>query len=238
MGERIPLDEAVRADTVVEPELPPKAAPTARMAVLCREIAAAVAADPRPLVVAGDCVAAIGVLAGLRRKGIDPRLVWLDAHGDFHTWETTSSGFVGGMPLAMLTGRGEQTVVDGAGLEPPADERVVLVGARQLDPGEDGAVAASGIRRVPVRDVWVPAGPFMVHLDVDVVDPGDMPAVSYPVPGGPSLAEVAAALESLAGGGPAAFSLSSWSPGLPGAPESAAAALGLAAAFEAGAQAP
>ena len=149
MGERVMLGPGVGADVTVEPELS-SSSPQERMGVLCRELAAAVAAEPAPVVVAGDCVAVIGVLAGLQRMGIDPTVIWFDAHGDFHTWETTASGFIGGMPLAMITGRGEQTVVAAAGLRPLSDESVVLVDGRDLDPGEAEALAASGVERVPV----------------------------------------------------------------------------------------
>ena len=60
----------------------------------------------RPVALGGDCCQPIAVMAGLARAGIQPLLLWLDAHGDFNTHDTTISGFVGGMPLAMLTGRG------------------------------------------------------------------------------------------------------------------------------------
>ena len=213
----------------------PDGSPQHRMAVLCRHLAEQVAVETDPVVFAGDCVSAIGVLAGLQRAGLDPTLVWFDAHGDFHTWETTRSGFLGGMPLAMIVGRGEQTVVDGAGLTPLDERRVALVGARDLDPGEDEAVAASSMAVLSVADVaaWEPpAGPVHVHVDLDVVDPREMPAHNYPAPGGPSLAEVRAALVHLAATGRiAAVSFSTWNPALPGADRAAAAGAELAAIF-------
>lgn len=209
-----------------------------RMAVLYRHLAHEVAAADRPVVYAGDCVAAIGVLTGLRAKGIEPTLYWFDAHGDFNTWETTPSGFLGGMPLAMLTGRGEQTIVEGAGLEPVDDEHVVLVDARDLDAGEDEAVEASGLAVRSVDDVArdQPAGgPIAVHVDVDVVDPGDLPAINYPAPGGPSLEGVGAAVERLAGTGRVvAVSISAWNPALPGADRAAEATRRIVAPFLAG----
>jgi arginase len=213
----------------------PDGSPQHRMAVLYRHLAEQVAVETDPVVFAGDCVSAIGVLAGLQRAGLDPTLVWFDAHGDFHTWETTRSGFLGGMPLAMIVGRGEQTVVDGAGLTPLDERRVALVGARDLDPGEDEAVAASSMAVLSVADVaaWEPpAGPVHVHVDLDVVDPREMPAHNYPAPGGPSLAEVRAALVHLAATGRiAAVSFSTWNPALPGADRAAAAGAELAAIF-------
>lgn len=218
----------------VSPHLP-DAAPQERMSVLYRDLARRVASADMPAVIAGDCIAAIGILAGLQRRGLDPTLLWFDAHGDFHTWETTASGFLGGMPLAMLTGRGEQTIVTGAGLDPIPDEQVVLIGARDLDPGEDAAVAASGMLTVGVEDLSLLdlPGPLYVHVDVDVIDPVDLPAVDYPAPGGPSLDAVRDAMEDLASTGRVvAFSISSWNPDLPEADRAAAASLSLAALFE------
>jgi arginase len=198
-----------------------------RMGVLYRALAENVAGADHPVVYAGDCVAVIGVLAGLQQRKVHPTLYWFDAHGDFNTWDTTPSGFLGGMPLAMLTGRGEQVIVDGVGLVPIADERVVLVDARDLDPGEDEAVAASGMRVRSVDDVAheEPSDrPIYVHVDVDVVDPVDLPAINYPAPGGPSLQAVHDAVHRLAGTGRvAAASVSSWNPRLPGADLAAAA---------------
>jgi arginase len=162
-------------------------------------------------------------------------LIWFDAHGDFNTAETSPSGFFGGMPLAMLTGRGEQTIVDGAGLTPLPDERVILVDGRDLDPGEDEAIAASGITVTSVDQLahsLPPGGPLYVHVDGDVVNPGEMPAMNYPAAGGPSLEAVRMAMIHLATTGRVlAFSISSWNPELPGAHIAAAATLQLAAPF-------
>src|SRR5512136_997268 len=78
----------------------------------------------RPVSLAGDCCTPLGVLAGLQQAGLVPVLLWLDAHGDFNTWETTPSGFLGGMPLAMLVGRGDQTMAQAVGLRPLPESRV------------------------------------------------------------------------------------------------------------------
>jgi len=225
--------------TVVTPDLPgdlaydtghaagPGSIAQQRMALLYEHVAVAVSERATSVVYAGDCLAAIGVLAGLQRGGIDPTLYWFDAHGDFHTWDTTSSQFLGGMPLAMLTGRGEQTIVERVGLTPIAGERVVLVDARDLDPLEDVAVEQSGMATTTVRDVAKGspvAGPIYVHIDVDVVDPKDLPAINYPAPHGPSLEDVRDAVGQLASTGRVvAASVSSWNPALPGADEAAAA---------------
>ena len=217
----------------LEPVLPDDT-PTRRLTVLYRRLADLVGRTTEPVVYAGDCLSIIGVAGGLQQRGTYPTVVFFDAHGDFHTWDTTPSGFLGGMPLAMLTGRGEQTIVDGAGLRPVNDDRVWLVNGRDLDPGEDGAVAASGIHHVSVAAVAAdpPPGDLYVHIDVDVVDPVDMPAVNYPSPDGPSLAEIAAAVASLhATGRVIALSLSSWNPALSGADTAATATRRIAAPF-------
>ena len=235
MGEPMPFRAQVPDAEELVVDLP-DAAPQERMAALYRRVAEWVATEDDPVVISGDCMVSLGTLAGLQRRGIKPTLLWFDAHGDFHTWDTTQSGFLGGMPLAMLTGRGEQTIVAGTGLTPLPDQRVVLVDARDLDPGEDEAVAASGMRVVAVdrvADLDLP-GPLYVHVDVDVVDPVDLPAINYPAPGGPSLAATRAAMEALAATGRvAAFSISSWNPALPEAERAAAASLSLAEPFEA-----
>ncbi len=234
MGDRMEGFAVPETDLTVAPALA-AAKPTERMAVLYRHLADAVAADPTPVVWAGDCVAICGGLAGLQRRGLDPVLVFLDAHGDFHTWETTQSGFIGGMPLAMVVGRGEQTVVAGAGMAVIPEADAVLVDGRDLDPGEDEAVASSELAVLSVAELagWQPPErPLYVHVDVDVVDPSDLPAINYPAPGGPSLAEVEAALRHVAAAGNVvAASFSCWNPALPGADRAAAATARLAAAL-------
>ena len=222
------LGQMPAADEVLMPALP-DAAPQQRLAVLYRHLAERVATSARmPMVLAGDCLAALGVAAGLQRRGVDPVLVWLDAHGDFHTWETSRSGFLGGMPLAMMVGRGEQSIVEALGLLPLQEERVVLVDGREHDRGEDLALAGSRLAHLPVTD-WrtrdLPSGPLYVHVDVDVVDPAEMPALEYPAPGGPMLQEVRAELGGLvATGRVAAISVAcTWKPADPAAEQAAAA---------------
>ena len=197
-----------------------------RMAILFNKLAARVAASRATIVYAGDCLAAIGMLAGLQRKGIVPTLYWFDAHGDFNTWETTESNFLGGMPLAMITARREQTIVDATGMKPLLDERVVLVDARDLDPKEGTAIAASGLTVMSVDDVAAsepPPGPTFLHVDVDVVDPTDLPTVNYPALGGPGAEAVQAAIARLAATERVvAASISSWNPVLPDAAKAAA----------------
>jgi len=188
-----------------------------------------------PVSYSGDCLSAIGMLGGLERRGVRPTLIWFDAHGDFNTPETSPSGFPGGMPLAMATGRGDQTIVDAVGLTPLDDEDVILVDARALDRGEDLAVADSGLIHTNVDDLMscVPkSGPLHVHLDGDVVDPAEMPAMNYPAGNGPSLDAVRQVIAEIAATGRVvAFSVSSWNPALPGADVAAKATRILAAPF-------
>ena len=176
---------------VCRPDLP-ESTMQERIAAVHQPLAAMVAetlaASERPVVVAGDCCASIAVAAGLGRAGVDPVLVWLDAHGDFNTWDTTPSGFLGGMPLAMLTGRGDPTLMDTVGRAPLADDSVVLTDARDLDPGERRLLEDSKVRRLDdprqLLEQTLPEGPLWIHFDVDVVDPLDAPAVLYPASGG------------------------------------------------------
>jgi arginase len=182
-------------------------------------VAESVAGGDRPVSIAGDCCTAIGVLAGLQRAGVEPTLIWFDAHGDFNTWETTPSGFLGGMPLAMLVGRGEGTMLAEVGLQTLPEASVFLTDARDLDPAEREAVLASDlVHLADVGDLMgylLPEGPLYVHFDVDVVTPEEAPAQNYPAPGGPSSLVLEAVLGRLARSGQVvAVSLSSWNPRL------------------------
>ncbi|MBN1203095.1 MAG: arginase family protein [Anaerolineae bacterium] len=157
--------------------------------------------DRVPLILAGDCTSAIGAAKGL--LGDDGLgVVWLDAHGDFNTPETSPSGFLGGMPLAMLAGRGEQHLMAGVELPPLSEKNIVLTDARDLDPGEAASLKTSAVTHLPdIHDLLtapLPSTPIYVHLDVDVVNPDEMPGMSYPAPGGPSLEETAAVIKRVA----------------------------------------
>lgn len=234
MGDLIEGLEVPEPHTLLTPDLP-DGSQQERMAVLNRHVADAVAGSDKPVVYAGDCVVILGVTAGLQRKGIDPVVVFYDAHGDFNTWDTTPSGFIGGMPLAMMTGRGEQTIVEGAGMRLVPDTDAFLVGARDLDPGEQILLEHSAVPMVDIADVAgaVPEGrDLYVHIDVDVVDPEDVPAINYPAPDGPSAAEVAESVAALADTGRVvAFSVSTWNPALSGATKAAASTRSIAEPF-------
>lgn len=186
----------------------------------------------RPISIAGDCCAALGVRAGLVRSGIDPHLIWFDAHGDFNTWETSPSGFLGGMPLAMLAGLGEQTGLEVLGIDPANQKKIILTDARDLDPGERVLLADSQITHLEnplsLLENPLPEGPLWIHFDTDVVDPDYVPAQNYPAPGGITPDELGQVFRHLAENGDiCAVSLSSWAPDLPGASESRDVCLGL-----------
>jgi arginase len=173
----------------------------------------------RPISIAGDCCAAIGVTAGIQRTGVAHALIWFDAHGDFNTWETTPSGFLGGMPLAMLVGRGEQTVLEALDMKPIDEESVVFTDGRDLDPEEDDALTASNI--VHLRDVNdllgydLPELPLHIHFDTDILNPATAPAMNYLADGGPDLDQLQAVFRYLAETDRImAVSVSTWNPAL------------------------
>lgn len=187
------------------------------LASLAALVEAAVRAGERPVALGGDCCQPIAVMAGLARAGARPLLLWLDAHGDFNTHDTTVSGFVGGMPLAMLTGRGRLDFLRAVSLDPIPEGDVVLTDARALDPREADLLARSAIRHIASLDeaiaVLPPDRPVYLHVDVDIVDGAELPQTPYPEPGGPSKAEVSRALAQLRDTRDVlAVSMTAWSP--------------------------
>lgn len=147
-----------------------------------RAVAAALEpSDDFTLIVGGDCSVLLGSLLGLSR-GRDLGLVFIDGHTDFNTPETTQTGAVAGMDLALATGRGTSELARLRGPRPLVqDEHVVAVGVRDGDFGE------AKIRTATTADeVLAHLGDreFFVHLDVDVLDPSFMPFVDSPEPGG------------------------------------------------------
>lgn len=181
--------------TLNEPELPAGVA-LQRLAAIGEPIAAfterTLRQGDRPVSVAGDCCAVIGVTAGLQRAGLEPRLLWLDAHGDFNTPSTSPSGFVGGMPLAMLVGRGDQTVLECLGARPLDEAAVVLCDGRDLDPLERDALRSSRVLHLPSLEqlgrLDFGSDPVHLHLDGDILNPLEAPAMFYPTSGGPGVA--------------------------------------------------
>ena len=165
---------------------------------LDRQLAAAVAAARTrgafPLTLAGNCITSVGTVAGLGgRTGV----LWFDAHGDFNTPETTVGGFLDGMALATVVGRCWVGLAGGVpGFVPIAEENVVLVGARDLDPAEAEQLAGSAVTHL--RTDEAPArletelsalarrvDQLYVHVDLDVLDAGEGRVNAYS--GGPGL---------------------------------------------------
>lgn len=150
-----------------------------------------------PALVAGDCSIAITTLPAVVRTSPDATVLWLDAHGDFNTPETTASGYLGGMCLSAACG------VWDAGLGQPVLDpaRVVQCGVRDVDAGEQVLLETRGVTRVlrPSALVEHVAGrPLYVHLDLDVLDPSILPT-AFPVAGGLSDGGLRTLLSDVAG---------------------------------------
>jgi arginase len=150
----------------------------------------AVASDlpARPVVLGGCCCSHVGAVTGLASRMDRLALVWLDAHGDLNTPESSPSGNEWGMPLRMI--------LDAGAVDPA---RVALVGARNLDPPEERFVESSGIHTGADAIERATAGVDCVYvaLDLDVLDP-DEATPFMPEPGGPTVAEVEEMLAALA----------------------------------------
>jgi arginase len=201
------LDVPLPPDMVLTPDLPGGDV-WGRLGALYSSLAAMVAGEAgrgaRPVVMSGDCTTALGTVSGLQRAGIEAGIVWFDAHGDVQTLETTTSGYLGGLPLRLLVGYRPELIAARLGLRAVPERQVTLVGARDLDPPEVSYLAGAQIRRCEVGEVdaaGLPGGPLYVHLDLDVIDPAQLPGLRFPAPGGPSPAQVAGALDVLLGTG-------------------------------------
>ena len=147
----------------------------------------------------GRCATSLATLPVVARLRPDAQVVWFDAHGDCNTPDTTTSGYLGGLVLTGAAGWWDTGL--GAGL--PLD-RVVLVGARDLDPAEQALIDRGVLRHVPAGPLVAERlqatlghGPVYVHVDCDVLDPGLVPT-EYQVPGGLSFADLHATCEVLA----------------------------------------
>lgn len=176
----------------------------------CRTLGDAVAASleegARCVIVGGECTIVAGAIPGALAAEPGVVLVYFDAHGDFNTLATTPSHFVGGMCLAHVCGRRLAPLL-WPGARSIAEDHVALVGARQLDPGEAGNLVASKVRQIPFDHessdapgllAFARKKPVWIHVDVDVVDPAEVPAVDFPVAGGASLRSLCDVLAALA----------------------------------------
>jgi arginase len=140
------LDVPLPPDTVITADLPAGDV-WDRLSALYAGLAGAVAAEAgrggRPVVVSGDCMTALGTMSGLQRAGVQAGIVWFDAHGDVQTLETTTSGYLGGLPLRLLMGYRPELIAARLGLRAVPERQVALVDARDLDPPEVSYLAGA-----------------------------------------------------------------------------------------------
>jgi arginase len=214
------VETAVQEATALRDEraryLPEILATCAQVAARVRD---AVASGARPLVLGGDHSVALGTLCGLAAAHGGPGgVVWIDAHGDLNTPETSPSGNVHGMPLAAALGLAGDRFARPDWTLPAVDERrVAIVGARSFDAAERellrgrpelrvftmSEIDRIGIERAMREALDHVAGPGFVHVsfDVDVLDPEVAPGVGTPVAGGLTYREAHLALELVAESG-------------------------------------
>lgn len=163
------------------------------------------------------CPSMPGLVAGLQHSGpkgnpLKIGMLWLDAHPDFNTPETTRSGSLGGMPVAVATGRALQRMRLDAHLNPPLrDRHIVMGGVRLTDPLEQQLLDQSSIQQLSVDDLrnMTPAvfaqldrlsrltDKIYVHIDMDVLDPGEVMGHGNKVPNGPSSEQLAKLFETI-----------------------------------------
>ncbi|MDQ1910476.1 arginase [Paenibacillus sp. GD4] len=183
---------------------------------LCERVSQTVAGQNFPLVIGGDHSIAIGTLAGLSQHYPRLGVIWYDTHGDVNTAETSPSGNIHGMALAVAMGYGHELLTSiGGHMKSPMDpSRVVIIGARSLDPGEKLFLRKLGVKVFTMHEIdrigmtrvmeqalrIVTNGTDGVHLslDLDALDPSFAPGVGTPVPGGLSFRESQLAMEMIA----------------------------------------
>ncbi len=163
------------------------------MRAVAEQVRAARTAGRFPLILSGNCLSAVGIIAAL---GAGTGVLWIDAHGDFNTPQTTMSGFLDGMTLATATGRCWVELARRIeGFEPVPDKAVVMFGTRDLDPGEGPALARTEIVRLSANAAVSEIEPvlqsiaqtidkFYIHLDMDALDPSEGRANGYAARGG------------------------------------------------------
>jgi arginase len=154
-----------------------------------------------PVLLAGDCAIGLTTLPAVHRHRPEAKVLWLDAHGDFNTPETSTSGYLGGMSLSGACGRWDPGLVP----DPVPPGRLVLAGVRDLDPPEREAlerspvtvIGASPVETLVAVNNALDGAPVYVHLDLDVLDPAQMPA-QFPSDGGLAAEKLFDVLEAVA----------------------------------------
>ena len=177
------------------------------MRMVSRAVREALESGRLPIVLAGNCNTAVGTLAGL---GAGVGVAWFDAHGDFNTPETTTSGFLDGTGVAIITGRcWKQLTVTIPGFKPVPDEWVCLVGTRDVDSLEGRLLAASNVDVIApnkirsdlpriLNSIGQHVDRMYVHLDLDVLDAEVAAANHLAVSGGLDIEDVEYALSQIA----------------------------------------
>jgi len=186
---------------------------------VCEELAKVVTetleAGEFPLVLGGDHSIALGSIAGVTRMHKNVGVIWIDAHADFNTYETTPSGNIHGMILAASVGIGESRLTNMGGWSPKVNKQnIVIVGARDLDPNEQVRLREHAIRVFTMSDIdqkgisdvmrqaitIAGQGNDGIHLslDMDALDPKEAPGVGTPVKGGLTYREAHLAMEMIA----------------------------------------
>jgi arginase len=170
---------------------------------IARAVERAISRHRFPLMLSGGCLASLGAVTGLQRTGREVAVVWIDAHGDLNTPESSPSGYWDGMSLAALAGLSLPEVVAGIGLRPLDPVRLAHLAGRSFDPLEGGNFEALDLLRVPPGQVAAAGSrerlrslaggrSLYLHVDVDGIDPRDAPAVGFPEPDGARLTDLLA----------------------------------------------
>jgi arginase family enzyme len=174
--------------------------------ILSDAVATSLKGGGRCAVLGGECTLVAGTISGALQVEPEMLLVYFDAHADFNTVATTPSHFVGGMCLAHVCGKQIAPLL-WPGVRRIAEDHAYLVGARSVDPGESGNLQRSKVHRVafdrdeldaPFLLAAVRRKPVWIHVDLDIIDPREMPAVGLPVDGGPPLSALTEILVSIA----------------------------------------
>lgn len=206
----------VKAELPPRDDANPKLLNSHQVIAVCRSVASfvrnACEQGHFPLILGAEDSVIMGIMEGLQQGlGESIGLIYLDAHGDFNIPETTPSGLIGGMDVAILTGRGPDSLTKIFGHKPQLrEEQIAIFGVRDLDPPEREMLNESKVHlytmdkvrelgperamEQAIEELSQVARRIYVHVDIDVLDPSEIRALQMPVPGGLGLAECASSL--------------------------------------------
>jgi arginase len=182
---------------------------------LGRAVADVAGKDKFVLGLIGNCNSSIGMLAGLQHTGDDQDLqtvgmIWIDAHGDFNTPETSLSGWLGGMPVAVASGQCLHRIREKAGLNPAIETgNIIMMGLRDVDPLEQELIDKSDITTVSAEDLISYSSKLQtaveelagrvdvvyLHIDLDILDASDIPGSFFEVEHGPKATQLIEAIK-------------------------------------------